>query len=129
MPEENPQQTQTPPQTQPSYSQPKVEYVVPDPDSSLFMTYANSIQLGFTFFDMRLIFGEIVDANPKKVIIEQRAQITISYLQAKFLMMLLQSALQQHEAQHGEIKLPPGAADAIEVTNAEVKMPATLPKR
>lgn len=87
--------------------QPEVEYVVPDPDGGLFTTYANNIQVGFTHYDLRMLFGELVEATPEKLVIEQRAQITISYLQAKLLMHVLGQAIGQHEAVFGEVKVPP----------------------
>jgi|HubBroStandDraft_1064217.scaffolds.fasta_scaffold62398_1 hypothetical protein len=84
----------------------KVEYVVPDPESGLFTTYANNTQLAWTHFDVRMVFGEVVDSLADKIVIEQRAQITISYLQAKFLMQALNQAINLHESIFGELKLP-----------------------
>lgn len=89
----------------------KIEFVVPDPEGGIFTTYANNVQLGFTMFDLRMIFGEIVDVQPNKILVEQRAHITISYLQAKLLLALMSQAIAKHEAQFGEIKLPPGTLD------------------
>ena len=45
-----------------------------DPETGLFTTYANNVQLGWTHFDVRMIFGEVVDAQTDKLIVEQRAQ-------------------------------------------------------
>jgi hypothetical protein len=85
----------------------KVEFVVPDPDSPLFTTYANNVQVAATIHDIRMIFGETVDLLPTKIVVEQRAQITISYLQAKMLMSILGQAVANHESKFGEIKLTP----------------------
>jgi len=94
-------------QTQPS-SGSHIEFVVPDPDETLFTAYANNVQVGYSHFDMRLMFGEIIETTPEKIVVEQRAQITISYLQAKLLLMMMAQALQNYESQFGEVKLLPG---------------------
>jgi hypothetical protein len=87
---------------------PKLEYVVPDPESDLFTTYANNVQLGSTVYDMRMIFGELVEATTDKFVIEQRAHITVSWLQAKILSEMIARLVAVYESQHGEIKIPPG---------------------
>ena len=94
----------------PPQKQVEVEFVVPDPDDPLFTTYANNIQLAWTHFDTRLLFGEVVSSDPEKIIVEQRAQITISYMQAKLLMLMLAKAVQQYESIFGQINLPTGSA-------------------
>jgi len=96
---------------QPSQEQPQaeVEFVFPDPEDQLFTTYANNIQLGWTHSDVRMVFGEVVDSTPKKVTVEQRAHITISYLQAKVLMLMLAQAIAQYETVFGEVKMPAGS--------------------
>jgi hypothetical protein len=86
--------------------QPNVEYVVPDPEGGIFTTYSNNVQLGFTNFDLRMLFGELVEATPEKIVIEQRVQVTLSYLQAKLLMLMVAQAIAQHEAVFGEVKIP-----------------------
>jgi hypothetical protein len=89
----------------------KVEYVVPDPEGGLFTAYANDTKLAYTNYDVRMVFGEVVDVLPDKIIVEQRAQVTISYLHAKFLIHALNQAVLQYEAVFGEIKLPQEVAD------------------
>lgn len=100
MSEEKKEQPQEPRQAE-------VEFVVPDPDSSLFTAYANNVQIGWTYYDLRMMFGEVVEVLPEKIVIEQRAQITVSYLQAKVLVHLLSQAVAKHESIFGEIKLTP----------------------
>lgn len=101
---------------QPVVPQVKVEFVVPDPDSTLVSTYANNIQVSWTHFDVRMVFGEIVDLLPTKIIIEQRAQVTVSYLQAKILQNLLTQAISQYETLFGELKLPHGILETNTTT-------------
>lgn len=96
--------------------QPELEYVLPDPESGIVTTYANNVQLGLTAYDLRILFGELVDANSKKIIIEQRVHVTLSYLQAKLLMLMLAQALQQHESAMGEVKIPPELLSMNSVT-------------
>jgi len=107
-------------QPQPS-GQPQIEFVIPDPDG-IFTTYANNIQLGYTIYDVRFVFGEVVEAHPDKIVVEQRAQVTISYLQAKLLQMMLAQAIAAQESLVGEIRLPFGVAELQSGTTA-VKPP------
>jgi hypothetical protein len=93
-----------------------VEFVVPDPESSLFSTYANNIQVTWTYFDVRMLFGEVVDLLPTKMVIEQRAQVTISYLQAKLLIQTLGQAISTYESLFGELKAPPGVFEVATTT-------------
>ena len=84
------------------------EYVVPDPAHGLFTTYANNVQLGYTVYDLRLIFGELVEMTAEKVTIEQRVQVTISWLQAKVLSELLSRSIAECEEQNGGVRMPAG---------------------
>jgi hypothetical protein len=113
MPEEKNEQPSQPPQ-------PKIEFVVPDPDDSLFTTYANNVNIGWTHFDVRMVFGEVVDVLAGKIVVENRAQITVSYLQAKLLAIFLGQAIAQHENVFGEIKLPPDFSVTSQVTEARM---------
>jgi len=106
-------------QDAPPQARATIEFVVPDPDSGLFTTYANHVQLGFTLFDVRLLFGEIVGLEANKITVEQRAHVTLSWLQAKLLLVILHKALADHESRNGEIKLPMGIEESgIETTTA-----------
>src|SRR5260370_9806305 len=76
-----------------------VEYV--EPDDGRLIAYSNNIQLGTTAFDIRLLFGELLEVTDDKFIIEQRVQVTMSWLQAKQMMELLQKHIQAFEAKNG----------------------------
>jgi len=106
----------------PPSNQPHVEFVVPDPEGGLFTTYANNIQVGFTLFDIRMVFGEVVETQPDKIVVEQRAQVTVSYLQAKLLVMILAKAIADQEARFGEIRIPEGLV-SLQTSSTEVKIP------
>ncbi len=90
----------------------KVEFVVPE--DGLFVTYANNIGYGFTATDMRLIFGEVVDVSKGTATVEQRAHVTIAWMQAKVLHKMLGLLVAQHEQRLGEIKVP---AEMLEFGN------------
>jgi hypothetical protein len=115
MSEEKEQPHQQPPQ-------PEVEFVVPDPKETLFTTYANNVRLAWTHFDVRMLFGEIIDSNMEKIIVEERAQITISYRQAKLLMLMLAQAIAQHESLFGEVKVLTDAT-AFSTMNIQATVP------
>ena len=110
MPDENKPQS-------PLDGQPQVEFVIPDPDG-IFTTYANNIQVGYTIFDVRFVFGEVVETHPEKIVVEQRAQVTISYLQAKLLNLMLAQLIAEQEARVGEIRIPTGTAEIRSATTA-----------
>jgi hypothetical protein len=99
----------------------RVEFVLPDPEGGLFTTYANNTQVSWTNFDVRMLFGEVVDNQPDKIVVEQRAQVTVSYLEAKLLILLLTQAVTRHEATFGEIKIPAEML-AINVRQTEAKV-------
>jgi hypothetical protein len=122
MPEESNEQNK-------GQSRVNVEFVVPDPDSALFTTYANNIQVATTIHDVRMIFGETVDFLATKVVVEQRAQITISYFQAKMLMTILGQAVVAHEAQFGEMKLGPDIFNVGASATVGTVQPGTVTTR
>lgn len=122
MAEENKEQSQQQP------PQPEVEFVVPDPEDELFTTYANNVRLGYTHFDIRMLFGEVVDTTLTKVVVEERAHITISYLQAKLLVIMLGQAIALHESLFGEVKVPSGA-DTFSTASIQATVPPGASRR
>lgn len=67
--------------------------------------YANNIQVAFSQWDMRIIFGEIVDQLDGKPVIEDRASVVMSLQHAKAAIAVLAQNLTALEKQFGEIKL------------------------
>ena len=55
--------------------------------------------------------GEVVDVGPDSVSVEQRAQVTLSWGQAKLLHHTLGEVVRNYEAAQGTIKLPEGMTD------------------
>jgi hypothetical protein len=80
-----------------------IEYV--EPDDGRLITYSNNVVWGCTSFDMRLVFGELIELNFKenKAVVEQRVQVTMSWLQAKQLAELLAEKVKAYEAKNGPI--------------------------
>jgi hypothetical protein len=94
----------------------KIDVELFEPEGGMFFTYANHLQIGFTHFDVRLVFGEVVDVDPSSVSVEQRDQVTLSWGQAKTLHHMLGEVVKNFEATQGEIKLPEGMTDLQDLT-------------
>jgi hypothetical protein len=76
--------------------------------------YANNTAFAMSPFDFNLIFGEIVGAKDRKMVVEQKVKVIMSPLHAKIFVQVMVENLKQFEATFGEIKLPEGA---VTVTN------------
>jgi hypothetical protein len=85
-----------------------IEYVN-GPQYSAF--YSNNIGFAVNVLDFVLMFGEILEANPEKALVERRARVTLNPIQAKVLTMLLIKNIQTYESLNGTIKIPEGAVD------------------
>lgn len=67
--------------------------------------YANNAQVGFSLWDMSIIFGEIVGEQEGKAVVEQKVKVNMSKEMAKVLTIILNQNLNAYETQFGEIKL------------------------
>lgn len=85
--------------------QPELKYVR---DPQFRSTYANNVAYVVSSIDFSLIFGQVLDGNRERVLIEQNAKITMTPIQAKVLSGLLQQQIAAFESIHGEIKIPTG---------------------
>jgi hypothetical protein len=83
-----------------------VEYV-DGPQYSAF--YSNNVGFAVNLLDFVLMFGETVEANPEKAIVERRARVTMHPTQAKVLAFLLLKNIEGYEKLNGKIAVPPGA--------------------
>lgn len=88
---------------------PPVKYI----DSPGFQSfYTNNIAYGLTQMDFVLIFGEIMDKENDQVIVERRARITMTPVQAKVLRGILNAQIKMFEEKLGKpIELPSGVTD------------------
>ena len=100
------------PEEQPK--QPQVEYI-PAPEG-VFQTYTNNVAFASSQFDVRLIFGEMLDMTPEKIRVLTRAQIIMSWLQAKALTRFLQAHIEAFEKVNGKL-VPPNLPAPVAATN------------
>jgi Protein of unknown function (DUF3467) len=85
-------------------AQKKIEYRVPP--QGLFSVYANNVQMATTSFDVRVVFGQVAEVLEDKVMVDQVAQVTMTWLEAKILADFLQANINAHEDLNGPLKLP-----------------------
>jgi len=78
---------------------------VPSPNG-LFEMYCNYTQTSWTLYDIRVSLGQIkpLRTESRKFVAEERAAITISWPQAKQLMISLAQLVHSYEQTNGEIK-------------------------
>ena len=76
----------------------QLEYV--EPEDGIFRTYANHHRFGSTGYDVRLLFGEIIDVADDKIIIEETVHVTMSWQQAKELLDTLRAIFAEHEGEN-----------------------------
>lgn len=77
--------------------------------------YANSVQLRASLWDFFLMFGTVRQQTPEAVTIQNFQGIYLSPQQAKALLNVLATNVQQYESTFGEIRLEPrGDAGVIQ---------------
>jgi hypothetical protein len=69
--------------------------------------YANNAFLESSAWDMRIVFGQLDQANPKAPVIKQKVAITLPWAQAKLLQYYLQLHIDVEESQDGPIHIRP----------------------
>jgi hypothetical protein len=65
--------------------------------------YANYVMVSPTQYDIRMTFGEVIDVNTTRVLIQKRANITVSWLEANVLQQILAAQLQKYQETHGPL--------------------------
>jgi hypothetical protein len=95
-----------------------------NPAGGLPAIYANHVAAGMTAFDMRLIFGQITDANPEKVTIDQAVMVTMSWPEIKILHAMLEANIEAFEELNGEIILPQIPPNTLPVPEGLIKRKA-----
>src|SRR5580698_5930291 len=76
------------------------------PTGGLFHVYCNNIQMAGTNFDVRLILGEVAEVLPDKVIVEQRVQVAMTWIEAKILADFLRANIEAYERLNGPMTMP-----------------------
>jgi hypothetical protein len=69
--------------------------------------YANNVAMALNFFDLSMIFGEMVEATEEILVVDQKVRVTMPPSHAKLLLLLLMQQLQQYEEKFGQIVIPP----------------------
>ncbi len=85
---------------------PTREIEIQIPEGGLFKFYANNLQMASTAFDIRVLFGRVAGATETKVLIDQRVEITMTWLEAKVLADFLNTNIKAFEDLNGPLKLP-----------------------
>jgi hypothetical protein len=85
------------------------EIEITTPEDGTYYTYANQVNLTWTAFDIQVHFAELLKVTPdrRKLIVEERAVVTMAWAEAKQLMLFMQQAVSQYESLNGELKLVP----------------------
>jgi hypothetical protein len=66
--------------------------------------YTNAIRAGVLPWDIRLMFGEVIQAPDQSQYIEEKVTVIMSPAQAKSALRILESTIKNYEAMFGEIK-------------------------
>ena len=82
----------------------KVEYR--PPAGGLFHVYSNNVQMASTGFDVKVIFGEVAEVTDDKVIVEQRVQVAMTWVEAKIVADFLRVNIEAYEKLNGPMALP-----------------------
>jgi hypothetical protein len=93
------------PQTEPS----ALEVITQEPPGGTQYFHTDYVLLHWSLFDVKVRFGELVkhDIATKTSTVCDRAVVTMSWGEAKFLTSLLQQAISRYEQANGEIKTIP----------------------
>lgn len=95
----------------------KMVYV--EPKEGLHRAYANNLQAAQTIFDVRLIFGELINVTDDEIVIEQRVQITMSWAELKIVNDFLAQHIKAFEERNGPIEIPKGVANPSQPSGLE----------
>jgi hypothetical protein len=82
----------------------QIKYRVPP--EGIFRSYCNNVAMASTGFDIRIYFGEVSEIEQDNVIVDQRVQVTMTWLEAKLLADFLQANVKAHEEMNGTLVLP-----------------------
>jgi hypothetical protein len=66
--------------------------------------YSNAMSIEMTFNDIKLFFGEIMEATPEKVRIEEHVAVTMSLEEAKAAVKVLANQIVNYEKTFGPVR-------------------------
>ena len=74
--------------------------------------YANTAKVENTFFDFKIIFGQILNASEQTLVVEHLASVIMSPQHAKTFHSILTDQMKRYEEKFGPIVLPAAATTA-----------------
>jgi hypothetical protein len=86
--------------------------------------YANNVFFSTSIFDIKLIFGDIVQFPNAEPFVEQHTAVTLSWREAKIAALFLTMNVAMHENQFGALDVPVGILPPnFQQTAEEGKLP------
>jgi hypothetical protein len=74
--------------------------------------YVDTMRIGSTLFDFRLVFGALTETEPNVPLVEEQVTLVMSPQHAKAVLAILASNIVAWERQHGVINTGPGEEEA-----------------
>ncbi|HEY3770785.1 MAG TPA: DUF3467 domain-containing protein [Candidatus Angelobacter sp.] len=75
--------------------------------------YANNVEITVSPWDMRLRFGQILEADEEKLVLEEYSTVFMSPQHAKAFAQILQAHIDKYEASFGQLKEPSELSSAV----------------
>ena len=84
----------------------KITFQYAEPKDGIARAYADNLCVAQSDSGLRLIFGEVIDVNPERTLVENRVVVTLTWLEAKRAVEFIQSYIAQFERSNGEVRRP-----------------------
>jgi hypothetical protein len=68
--------------------------------------YCNNVQMASTSFDVRVMLGEVADVLDDKIVVEQRVQVAMTWIEAKIIADFLRANVEEYERLNGPLTMP-----------------------
>jgi hypothetical protein len=105
MPEEQQSATKSPKEQETKKAiQQNITYT--QPPGGLPSVYANNCALSPNPFELRLYFGEMASSADDSIVIAQKVEVIVSWVEAKIVATFLQKTIEAFEKKNGPITLP-----------------------
>lgn len=83
----------------------KERSVVKTKSNSFISSYSNNTEVRSSFFDVQLIFGEVIGSDENSLQVEDKAVITMSPQHAKTFLGIFATNIKRYEERYGPIKM------------------------
>jgi hypothetical protein len=97
------------PSERPLFAEPPTLPVKLMRSSTYVSVYTNNVQISSTFYDVRLLFNDVLGVSGSEITIEEKASVIMSVEHARDLHSALSKTLEQYEQKHGTLRPPPTA--------------------